>query len=1214
MIRVVTLGRRLDPGSRTITEHEPNQTLAQLRAASTHPEWAADEDVRFWISGKQILDADYVARDGDILTIAPAIRTGVEVALAVVSILGTAYGMWRSKQMLHAQKRAEEMRKFRPYGFDTPSLTAYGEGFRIPILYGEMRTGGVVIGTRLEQSTLFRLGTELTLLIALCEGPVESIGGLTLDPTGEADYLTGAEYLANGFPDPRFPYNSWQFPAGLRVNGLDADTKTTVVSLRKGRMNQSPIPDWPGAETNVSVGGSNLVTVGQSTSYTTTDTDIWSVQAELFFPDGLWAEGSGGSGGGGSIMRRYIDADIQWRTGTNAWTTRRLTYEADPPVLNPFSYFVDFNVLSGAGPFELRILRRERSAADQNNHGGRVHNAFSLKSLQIRYAAGFEYAFSYPGLALMSVRLQATEQLSGQLNNVSVPVRGRRVRGWVNESVGWTAESWGPTGPWVFPLGNNPAWVFVDFCLDKRYGLGNLISERDLDLPSFRNWADYCDQVHTLDGAVPLLRYDGVINAGDDAFEVLVQIASAGRAVPVLAGGRKLSVKFSYRDSFERGVGATLNQVPDRIPVGVITTSSTRNFEATYTDPTTAPVVIDAQILDASADYEMRTVSLEDAFAAIADNGRDPLRRAPRRESAQWGGVTRRLQARHEIQLTHNFNRLSRVAVRVQAPIDAIPYELGDLVVFQNDALLTGGSGTTQSARSTNNGTVGELNLTKPITVSGTTPRTDFGIWLTDDAGVVREFTVDLDGPGPITIQAGDDVPLWDPVGLAPTTADIQRGTPVAFGLYTESKRLMEVVGTSTTQDLERQLDLVEWSDAMFDMPDEFDETDGMGADDPPPVAELASPTAIEVQGVLSAGGELRMTSSLRFAPDVFSTSPSRRARVYARTRDGRYSLLGETSEDKLENLHLHLGAEYEIYVCRANQLGVFPTPGQVSPTAITVPEFGPAAPVEALRLTARVDLDRIHLDWPHVDDAIGYEVRRGGAWYGSEVVAVVTGNALTIVCPPAGAGTYRIKPRGRSGLYSVAETTASATWVPLTTVATATYLTADVTTGGTAVDVVWNAGDIDAAGIDEGEFRGTWTSDELDVGADTVLYWSAQANIWAVDGGSLGPFTLGQPERFFEVAGGRQSTRLYPGHDFDDAPADVVVDYSDPEMESATLGDWVRVLTETRFFVDGVWGAWAKHTPGRRLAQKMQARLTFDRYALDIEPYANSLVLTAGF
>lgn len=1206
MIPVVLIGRSLDPATRVVVSADPGQTVAEVRALHQHPEWEPDAELQHMVGGR-VVDERTVLRDGDVLTIGPAIGlSAVTITLAVITLAGTAYGYWRSKKQLAEQKRAQELRESGPYGFDTPALTAYGEGFRIPIVYGEMRTGGVVIGSRLEASSLFRYGTEAVLLIALSEGPVESIGGLTLEPTGEADYLTGATYVNNGLPDPRFPFNTWQFPTGLRINGFEADSKTTVVSLRKGRLNQSPIPDWPGAETSVDVSGSNLVSVGQSTTHTTTETDVWSVVAELRFPEGLWFAGTGGT-----VHGRFVDVELAYRIGTGAWIPRTVRVTADPPALNQFSHFVDFQVFpAGGGPFELRVTRVGDAS---NNHMGGIHNTFFLKSVQIRYGGGFEYSFAYPGLALLSVRMPATEQTNGALNNVSIPIRGKKVRGWINSTLGWTAEGWEAVTPWSFPIGNNPAWVFVDLCLSKRYGLGNLITEADLDLDAFRDWADLCDQPHPLDAAKPLLRFDGIIDDGADAVEQLVRIAAAGRAIPILGAGNKLSVKFSYRDEFSRGSGSSLNVVPDRAPVGVITSSGVARWEATYTDPSTAPVVIDQQIVDASAEYELRVVSGVDEIAPIADNGVDPITRAPRRDYSEARGVTRRLQARHEIQLAHNHNRLSGVEVRATLPVEALPLEVGDLVIWQNDALLSGGAAT-QSARTTNAGTVSNLVLSKPINVTGANPRTDFGVWFVDDSGDVQALTADL-GSAQL-IQAGANLPLWDPVAMGSASVSIQRGAQVACGPFATTARLFEVLSIATTHDLQREIVAAEWHEDMFDLPPGFDVGDGLGGESAP-AGELITSAAVEVQGVMAAGGEFRSTSLISFAPSA-TASAGRRARVYARTEDGWFSLLGETATDRLDMQHLRPGGTYQIHVCRENGNGQFPAPGLVTPVEVTIPEFGSAPPGDVERLRAAVLLDRVVLEWPHVDDSIAYELRRGDAWYGAELLYQGRHNRYELIAPPVGTATYFVRARGASGLYSVSDAMVSASFVLLTTVETATALESDVTTGGTATDIVWDAGE-GGATLDEDEPRGTWESDELDVGADTLLYWSAGATFWAIDGSDFADFPLGAPTGHWSIIGGREPTRVYPGADFTAGPAVPPSDpelYADPSASTNVLGQWSRGLIETRFYTDAAadWSAWAVHEPGRRLARKMQARVTLDRWALDIQPYVRDLVLTAGF
>lgn len=1205
MIQLLTIGRALDVGSRVIREVAHHASVSELARAFPHPEWAPGAELQHYINSMPV-DGNVVPKDGDFVTVAPKVGEPVSIAFAVLALAFNTASYIRAKRASDKAKRAQELRDQKAYGFDTPSLTAYGEGFRIPIGYGEYRTGGTVIGNRIEQSTLVRLGTELSLQIALGYGPIESIGGLTLNPQGERDYLTNAEMLLpNRNPDPRFPFNTYEFPAGLRLNGLETDGKQVSVSLRKGNINQSPMSDWATAATSVDVSGLPLTTEGNSTTYVSTAEGVFRVQAVLRFPEGLWFDGSSG------ITGRRVDFRLEWKQGNTAWSGRDVSYTSNPPMPNAFDYVTDFQVPIGSGPLDLRVTRLGIPGHSGNgDHGDRAHSVFSLQSVQIQYGT----AFSYPGLALLGVRMPGSEQLNGQLNNVSTLIRARKVRGWISEALGWTAESWGPVAPWVHPLSSNPAWAALDLMLSTRYGLGHLLRERDIDLPAFRDWADFCDQPHPLDAAQPLLRWDGEFATGVDAIEALAAIFAAGRAVPIPVA-QKFSVRFSYRDGFSRGSGGTLNTVPDRVPVGIISTSSCRDFSIQYSDPATAPQAIAWQFLDRDADYEMRTIELEDAGIVVATLGDRPLRRSPRKESSQVAGVVRRLQVRYEIQLQHNRNRLSRRTASVRMPLQALPYELGDLVLLQHDALAPLGTHVpsgTQSCRTRTGGTVSSVVVSKRVVVQGTgsTPRTDFGVWLFDVNGVERQLTANY--LAPTTIDEGGTLDLWDPVALAPASVTIQKGTELILGPFASTRQVYEVTAITTEQDMTRRMELEEWHPEMYDMPDSFDETEGLGELDAPLVVEAASTASVAVAGTVTEGEGFRSSASVLWSPGE-SAALNRLARVYARTEDGRFSLLGETSADRLEGLHLYPGSTYELHVCRQTSSGVFPLPGQVTPVTVTVPEFGNSLPGTPVRLSYLVDQHRVHLHWPVVDDAAAYEIRRGETWYGAEVLGVTNGTTFDALLPPAGTSRYLLRARGRSGLYSAASAQADVLWQPINVLATATYLTANVS-GGTATDVTWN-GTVNAAAISGSVMRGTWTAPAVDMGKDIFAHWSAGARVWAVDGSvSLSTFSRGDPSRFFETAGGRQATRLYPGADFDAGIATVPVDgYEDVNLTSEALGEWVREQVQTRYHVAGAWGPWGKHVSGWRLARQMEARVQLDRYATDINPYAKTFVVTVG-
>ena len=85
---------------------------------------------------------------------------------------------------------------------------------------------------------------------------------------------------------------------------------------------------------------------------------------------------------------------------------------------------------------------------------------------------------SYPYTAWLGLKALATDALRGALPNITVEVRGRRVR------VGTLA----PVETWS----DNPAWCVMDALTNPRYGRG--VSDGEIDLTAFALYAANCDQ------------------------------------------------------------------------------------------------------------------------------------------------------------------------------------------------------------------------------------------------------------------------------------------------------------------------------------------------------------------------------------------------------------------------------------------------------------------------------------------------------------------------------------------------------------------------------------------------------------------------------------------------------------------------------------------------------------------------------------------------
>lgn len=93
----------------------------------------------------------------------------------------------------------------------------------------------------------------------------------------------------------------------------------------------------------------------------------------------------------------------------------------------------------------------------------------------------------YPQTALLSARIQADEQVSNQRPLVTALVYGRLCPVWDGLDVDFPTF----TEEWT----RNPAWIALDMLSNTRYGLGGIFPlPGSYDLPSWKSWADYCDE------------------------------------------------------------------------------------------------------------------------------------------------------------------------------------------------------------------------------------------------------------------------------------------------------------------------------------------------------------------------------------------------------------------------------------------------------------------------------------------------------------------------------------------------------------------------------------------------------------------------------------------------------------------------------------------------------------------------------------------------
>jgi hypothetical protein len=95
------------------------------------------------------------------------------------------------------------------------------------------------------------------------------------------------------------------------------------------------------------------------------------------------------------------------------------------------------------------------------------------------------------GISYIYVRLEYDKDVFGGLPDITCDILGKKIRKYTTPTAFETAAATNGNA-------NNPAWVLLDYLTNSRYGRG--IDYADIDLQSFIDAADYCDDNITISG------------------------------------------------------------------------------------------------------------------------------------------------------------------------------------------------------------------------------------------------------------------------------------------------------------------------------------------------------------------------------------------------------------------------------------------------------------------------------------------------------------------------------------------------------------------------------------------------------------------------------------------------------------------------------------------------------------------------------------------
>lgn len=332
-------------------------------------------------------------------------------------------------------------------------------------------------------------GTEIAsiaymkLLVALSEG--EIAGGFT----GKEIYLDGTPLLDdNG--NENFPGVTWEW--------------------RSGTIDQASIQGFPAVENEVSTGFD--LKYGTPWVKSINNTQLSAVRLRLKFPQGLYAmRDSGGKNG----YRVEFAIDLS----TDGSTYVEYGRDAADGIANTGyerSYRIDLPPATSG--WQIRVRRLTPDSTD-----GRHADASRIESMTEIVDAKFRY----PHTALLFIQFDA-KLFDGKTPTVTVKTKGIIVRVPANyDPVSRTyIGTWDGTFKWAWT--NNPAWIFYDLLLNKRYGLGQRLSADQVDKWTLYQIARYCDEQVSdgMGGKEARWLCDLYLSQRTDAWTVLMDLAN----------------------------------------------------------------------------------------------------------------------------------------------------------------------------------------------------------------------------------------------------------------------------------------------------------------------------------------------------------------------------------------------------------------------------------------------------------------------------------------------------------------------------------------------------------------------------------------------------------------------------------------------------------------------------------------------------------------
>ena len=969
-----------------------------------------------------------------------------------------------------------------------------------------------------------------------------------------------------------------------------------LMFLRSGELDQPALPSngsinlgWDNT-TQVLAVNRELVTFGQTVdvSFNAANDLVSGLRFILVFPGGLYTVNPDGG-----ILSARVIFQMRWRyAGDFFWNDfsgggGNVVFAASQNSITEQSDVVFTTPVSGLLEFQVERLT--------GNDPGMVTRCVVQDII-----VSAPYEMTYPRVATMGLILSAGARYQGGLPQIQCTVDGILVRVW-SATNGWSERCWDvPATPYdwhVYAPGRNPAWVLADFLLQP-WGLGDYLTEDDLDLPSFAAWAVWCDRDPNPSDPWGEAQFtvDLVIDRPRPCWEWVMTICAAGRASPVFVNG-KISINYQFQAAHAQGDVS----IPAKTSTQLFTSNNMQDCNVTWLPRANRPTAFVYQFLNEDENYNQDVLTVED-YEGTLNDPTELHQDKWRPEQQQAYGTTRPSQLFRDGVFRHRINRLVARRIDFKTGRWALAAQIGDYIDVETEVMRPFTLIATSGVILVGGTSVNVLTVDHP-----TLPSTGSIKYRKDDGSPGLASWIS-------TSSTTIETTLCTVITLASGTAvTVSSGATCVFGSTSFITEQYEVTGITLQDDLSRLVTALQVVDAVHAdiVPSAFNDGASTGN------AINASPSR-EVAPKISASNVAieRMTDGQhRLSWLSVGLLSSVTKRIYSRSADSQpWQLLGSTDRDWIDVQSPAVGQPLQLSVTADTFDGDARPPDAGTQLTVTPSEFAIVLP-PAVR-GGEVG-NRLSMRWAPVTTALSeeYELREGQSWVGARVLYRGTQPFVDWAVPPLTSNMH-ICVENEDGSQGQPTAIALPVWNP----DHASYFV-DVSVVEDATGTFTNTEIISSSYIQltATTLSGSYTSPELVPGFKASFLWrvAIDAREFTSDVVNDVRDRLGSGELNWRTVDAREASRSNIGVDFtrDVDDATDKVDHYDDEYAAGYIGaagHHTRADVQGRFYDGSSWSAWETWNDQYRNAQKAQVRVVMDRESFNFDLQLHQLRIIA--